>query len=85
MIAESRCFSVIVPTYSRPAALSECLTALAALDYPPERFEVIVVDDGSDQPLDHVVYPFREKLTLQLFRQGANVKSGIQRLNQAAT
>ena len=63
--------------------MSECLTALAALDYPPERFEVIVVDDGSDQPLDHVVYPFREKLTLQLFRQ-ANRGPGVARNAGAA-
>lgn len=44
-------FSVIVPTYGRPAALAECLAALARLDYPPDRFEVIVVDDGSPTPV----------------------------------
>lgn len=30
-------FSVIVPTYNRPALLRNCLEALAALDYPAER------------------------------------------------
>jgi glycosyltransferase involved in cell wall biosynthesis len=38
--------SIIVPTHRRPAQLGDCLTALAALDYPRERYEVIVVDDG---------------------------------------
>lgn len=45
--------SVIVPTFARPQKLAECLDALARQDYPPDRFEVIVVDDGSgDTPAD---------------------------------
>jgi glycosyltransferase involved in cell wall biosynthesis len=42
--------SVIVPTYRRPQALTACLLALGAQDYPAERFEVIVVDDGGGLP-----------------------------------
>ena len=38
-------FSVIIPTYERPVPLASCLKALARMDYPRERFEVIVVDD----------------------------------------
>ena len=37
--------SVIVPTRARPRHLAGCLSALRALDYPPERLEVIVMDD----------------------------------------
>lgn len=44
--------SVIVPTYERPAALARCLEALAGVDYPRERFEVVVVDDGGSAPID---------------------------------
>jgi cellulose synthase/poly-beta-1,6-N-acetylglucosamine synthase-like glycosyltransferase len=39
-------FSVIIPTYERPAELSLCLAALCGLDYPRTQFEVIVVNDG---------------------------------------
>lgn len=39
--------SVIVPTKDRQTDLDECLAALFALDYPRDRYEVIVVDDGS--------------------------------------
>jgi GT2 family glycosyltransferase len=42
--------SVIVPTRDRPAALSSCLDALSA-QTAAHRLEVIVVDDGSLQPL----------------------------------
>jgi GT2 family glycosyltransferase len=37
--------SVIVPTRGRPAQLARCVAALERLDYPHDRFEVIVVDD----------------------------------------
>ena len=43
-------FSVVVPTYRRPEPLAACLRSLDALDYPRDRFEVIVVDDGSGAP-----------------------------------
>jgi GT2 family glycosyltransferase len=40
-------FSIVVPTYRRPDRLSSCLESLGALDYPRDRFEVIVVDDSN--------------------------------------
>jgi GT2 family glycosyltransferase len=48
-------FSIIIPTYNRPHSLSNCLQALRQLEYPRERFEVILVDDGSTTPLDTVI------------------------------
>jgi GT2 family glycosyltransferase len=39
-------FSVVVPTYDRPAELANCLAGLSAQDYPRDRFEIVVVDDG---------------------------------------
>jgi glycosyltransferase involved in cell wall biosynthesis len=43
--------SVIVPTFERPRQLAACLEALARLDYPAERLQVVVVDDGSTTPV----------------------------------
>ncbi len=40
-------FSVIVPTFNRQPTLALCLDALARQTYPRDRFEVIVIDDGS--------------------------------------
>jgi len=48
-------FSVIVPTYRRPAQLAGCLQALARLDYPRERYEVVVADDGGGVDLGAAV------------------------------
>ena len=62
-------FSVVVPTYERPAQLAACVEALARLDYPRERFEVLVVDDGSAHPPRDVVERFRGALDVKLFGQ----------------
>lgn len=53
--------SVIVPTKDRAAELDDCLAALFAVDYPRDRFEVIVVDDGSRDETAEVArrYPCR--------------------------
>ncbi len=77
-------FSVIIPTYGRPRQLGECLNALARLDYPAERYEVIVVDDGGPQRLDAVVEPFRGRMNVQLLRQ-TNRGPGAARNRGAAT
>lgn len=39
--------SVIIPVKNRPEEIRDCLSSLAALDYPGEKLEIIVVDDGS--------------------------------------
>jgi GT2 family glycosyltransferase len=44
---------VVIPTYARPQRLAKCLKALSASDV--DDFEVIVVDDGSDPPVEPVV------------------------------
>jgi glycosyltransferase involved in cell wall biosynthesis len=62
-------FSVIIPTYNRPQALSRCLDALLRSEYERDCFEVIVVDDGSDSPLDSLLEPFRGSIPLKHLRQ----------------
>jgi len=39
--------SVIIPTYNRREILKKCLSALLAQTYPHDRYEIIVIDDGS--------------------------------------
>lgn len=76
-------FSVVVPTYNRPRQLADCLRALAALDYPRQRFEVIVVDDGSTSPPGEVVAAFQPHLQLTLVNQ-ENTGPGAARNTGAA-
>src|SRR3954464_4102542 len=59
-------FSVIVPTFRRPAALARGLEALACQTLPPERFEVVVADDGSGAPPHDVVARFKARISVRL-------------------
>jgi GT2 family glycosyltransferase len=43
-------FTVVVPTRDRPDPLAGCLAALGALDYAGD-YEIVVVDDGSREPV----------------------------------
>ena len=53
--------TVVVPYYEAPDALALTLAGLERQTYPKELFEVIVVDDGSDPPLE-LVEPARLQL-----------------------
>ena len=50
LLMSSPFFSVVVPTRSRVQQLAVCIRKLAELAYPRDRYEVIVVDDGSERP-----------------------------------
>jgi GT2 family glycosyltransferase len=65
-------FSVVVPTYERPAQLAACVGALSHLDYPRERFEVLIVDDAGARPPLEVVERFRGALDLKLLTREKN-------------
>src|SRR5947209_15153256 len=60
--------SIVVPTYRRQRQLAACLGSLAALEYPAGRFEVIVVDDDRDAPLESTIEPHRKRLSITLVR-----------------
>ncbi len=65
--------SVVVPSFRRPEKLTCLLTSLAALDYPRDRFEVVIVDDGGGIDLEPAIAPFRDRLEVVLLaaaRQG---------------
>lgn len=60
--------SVVVTTRDRPSQLAVLLHTLYALDYPHERFDVVVIDDGSRMSLESVVRPFMGRLQIQFLR-----------------
>jgi glycosyltransferase involved in cell wall biosynthesis len=62
-------FSVVIPAHNRPRQLIECLAAISVLAYPVSRYEVIVVDDGSDESMEPAVAPFLGRMNIALLRQ----------------
>ncbi len=47
--------SVIVPVHNRQSELKECLLALSVQDYPKDKFEIIICDDGSTENISDAV------------------------------
>ena len=62
-------FSIVVPTYNRPAGVRRLLEAIENQQYPRERFELVLVDDGGREPLTDVERQYRGRLQLKLIRQ----------------
>lgn len=48
-------FSIVIPAYNEENYIGKTLSALKELDYPPDRFEVIIVDNGSTDQTESVV------------------------------
>lgn len=53
--AEPPLFSIVVPTFERPRHVAELLAAWARVDFPRDRFELIVADDGGTADLGSLV------------------------------
>lgn len=56
--------SVVIPTYGRSQTVARLLAHLDRQTLAPERYEVIVVDDGSPEPIALDPSAFRYRLTL---------------------
>jgi len=57
--------SVIVPTRNRPEQLRRCLEGLSELEYPRDRLQVIVVDDGGGgSEIEHLAPALRPAIVI---------------------
>ncbi len=45
-MTERPAYSIVIPTYRRTDALRECLDSVCALDYPLDRLEIVILDNG---------------------------------------
>ena len=50
--------SIIIPVYNRKGPLEKCLQSLRALDWPQDRLEIRVADDGSEEDLFPLIRSF---------------------------
>lgn len=53
--------SVIVAARNEEAVLAECLASLGRLDYPADKLELIIVDDGSTDGTRAIIESFRSR------------------------
>ena len=62
-------FSIIVPTYNRPEKLAACLQSFVELEYPRDKFQVIVVNDSTEISVETTISAFLQQLNLTLLTQ----------------
>ncbi|RMF05978.1 glycosyltransferase family 2 protein [Candidatus Woesearchaeota archaeon] len=60
--------SIAVPAYNEEEAIEATLKSLVSLDYPTDKLEIIVVNDGSTDRTEQIVTEFAEK------HQNRNIK-----------
>ncbi|MBD3210166.1 glycosyltransferase [Candidatus Micrarchaeota archaeon] len=53
--------SVVIPAYNESRYLRDCLESVVSVDYPEEKLDIIVVDDGSTDNTLEIAREFREK------------------------
>ena len=59
-------FSLIIPVYNRPDEVGELLESLSKLDYN-EKFEIVIVEDGSSVKCEEVIHKYNNKLTISYY------------------
>jgi len=59
--SEKLLFSVIVCTYNRADLLQVCLSTIVLLDYPENRFEILIIDNNSNDNTRRVSQLFYDR------------------------
>ena len=62
-------YSIIVATYNRIAELRELIDSLELLEFDPSEFELLVVDDGSDDGTETFVSRIEAPFEIQYLKQ----------------
>ncbi len=65
-MTQSVYFSVVIPTFNRQHMLGECLQSLERQSFPLNRFEVIVIDDGSTDGTAEAMADFKKRSGLNI-------------------
>lgn len=73
-------FSIIIPTYNRAEKLLECLKALFVQEYSKNGYEIIVVDDGSQDDTEKILCNLQKESPVSLrFLFQSNQGQGVAR------
>lgn len=60
-------FALISPTFKRPDEVTEFLDSLRKLDYPKDKFEIILGDGTPGDELRPLIYPYQKDLPLKIY------------------
>jgi cellulose synthase/poly-beta-1,6-N-acetylglucosamine synthase-like glycosyltransferase len=69
--------SIIVPAYNRDDTIEGTVSALLNLDYPKEKLEIIVIDDGSTDRTFQIASQFRKQGVIVLRKNNSGKASTV--------
>lgn len=73
-------FSIVIPTHNRSETLKDCLKALFEQNYPKSEYEIIVVDDGSQDDTQVALKKLKRKSPVEFsFYYQPNQGQGVAR------
>jgi glycosyltransferase involved in cell wall biosynthesis len=78
-------FSIVIPALNEEHVICQCLSSIAGLEFPRQKFEVIVVDNGSSDRTFEIAESYREAMNVTvLLRPKINI-SGLRNAGAAAS
>jgi glycosyltransferase involved in cell wall biosynthesis len=72
--------SIIIPALNEERMIGRCLASLSKLDFARERFEVILVDNGSTDKTIEIAESFQDRLNLRVLQKTGVRISGLRNL-----
>ncbi len=67
--------SIIIPAWNEEKGIARTIKSALNIDYPRDKFEIIVVDDGSTDKTYEIALTFKSKL-VKIFKQSRNQGKG---------
>lgn len=65
--------SIVIPAYNRKSILEKCLEALFNQDYPNDKYEIVLIDDGSTDETDKMVASLDPPCRLRYVRNNKRI------------
>lgn len=76
--------SVVVPVYNQDKFVGRCLRSLLNQNFPGDKFEIIVVNDGSTDKTDVALETFTKQITLINLKENSGLPSALNQGIRAA-
>lgn len=73
----STIISVIIPVFNREKYLGRCLRSIIAQSFDNDKFEIIVVNDGSTDQTEKIIYAFKEDIKVINLKKNFGLSKAI--------
>jgi glycosyltransferase involved in cell wall biosynthesis len=78
-------FSVVIPAFNEERIIGQCLDSIAGLQYPHQKFEVVVMDNGSSDRTREIADSYRESMNITVLHRPKINISALRNAGAAAS